>query len=258
MKPPALRVPKDWWRKLFTPEFFDPADKLHLALAPMQAAFLMKALRLKRGAALLDLCCGPGRHSLLLARKGLRVTGLDLSKPYLRRARERARRLKLPVRFVLADMRALPFRAEFDAVINLFTSFGYFHRQSENLAVLRGVRRALKPGGLLFMEMMHRGWVTRNFTARDWTTLDGGYLLEERKLLAGGRRIATRWVRVYPDGRRLERRLALHNYDQASLSALLRRAGLEPVRFWGGFAGEPLRQGSKRLMVLARAGGRRT
>ena len=252
MKPPALAVPKDWWRQLFTPEFFNPADDLHLALAPRQAAFLMKALALKRGAALLDLCCGPGRHSVLLARKGLRVTGLDYSRPYLCQARERARRLGVPVRFVRGDMRALPFRGEFDAVINLFTSFGYFDRQSENLSVLRGVRKALKPGGLLFMEMMNLGWVTRNFTARDWTTLDGGYLLEERQLRNGGRRIVTRWVRVYPDGRSVERRLALHNYDQGSLSAMLRRAGLAPVRFWGGFAGEPLRPGSKRLMVLAR------
>jgi SAM-dependent methyltransferase len=149
-------------------------------------------------------------------------------------------------------MRAIPFRGEFDAVINLFTSFGYFDRQSENLAVLRGIRQALKPSGLLFMEMMNRGWVRRNFTARDWTTLDGGYLLEERQLLDGGRRIVTRWVRVYPDGRSAERRLALHNYDKSSLSALLRRAGLVPLRFWGSFAGEPLRPDSKRLMVLAR------
>jgi SAM-dependent methyltransferase len=248
---PPLAAPKHWWRKLFTPDFFDPADDLHLALAPMQAAFLMKVLRLQREDALLDLCCGPGRHAVLLARKGLRVTGLDYSRPYLRQARERARRLRVPVRFVHGDMRAIPFRGEFDAVINLFTSFGYFDRQSENLAVLRSIRQALKPAGLLFMEMMNRGWVTRHFTARDWTPLDGGYLLEERQLLNQGLRIVTRWVRVYPDGRSVERRLALHNYDKASLSALLKRAGLVPLRFWGSFAGEPQRPDSKRLMVLA-------
>lgn len=249
---PPLAAPRDWWRRLFTPDFFNPADDLHLALAPMQTAFLIKALGLQRGAAVLDLCCGPGRHAVLLARQGLRVTGLDYSRPYLRQARRRARRLAVPVRFVQGDMRGLPFRGEFDAVVNLFTSFGYFERQSENLAVLRGIRKALKPSGLLFMEMMHLGWVARHFTPRDWTTLDGGYLLEERRLLAGGRRIVTRWVRLYPDGRRVERRLALHNYDRDSLGALLRRAGLEPVRFWGGFSGESLRPDSKRLMVLAR------
>ncbi|MDD5629254.1 MAG: class I SAM-dependent methyltransferase, partial [Elusimicrobia bacterium] len=232
--------------------FYTPADRLPLAMAPAQTAFLAKALGLRPGQAVLDLCCGPGRHSLLLARKGLRVTGLDFCEPYLRQARRRARRLRVRPRFVQGDMRAIPFRGEFDAAVNLYTSFGYFRRRGEDLAVLRGVRRALKPGGRLLMEMMHRPWLIRHFTQRDWTELDGGYLLEERELQDAGRRVATRWVRVYPDGRSRERRLDLRCYDRASLSGLLRRAGLVPVRFWGGCSGEPLRPDSQRLMVMAR------
>ena len=244
----SLTAPKDWWRKLFTPDFFDPSDELHLALAPSQVAFLKKALRLSRGAAVLDLCCGPGRHSVLLARQGMKVTGFDYSRPYLARARQR----RSSARFVHGDMRAIPFQAEFDAVINLFTSFGYFARRSEDLAVLRGIRRALKPGGLLLMELMNRTWVTRHFTTRDWTRLDGGYLLEERRLLRGGRRIAARWLRLHGDGRKVERSLAVTVYDRGSLSALLRRAGLAPLQFWGTFSGEPLKADSQRLLVLAR------
>ncbi|MBI5241137.1 MAG: class I SAM-dependent methyltransferase [Elusimicrobia bacterium] len=247
-----MRAPRDWWRRLFHPGFYTPADRLHLALAPGQVEFVVKALRLRRGQALLDLCCGPGRHAVLLARRGLRVTGLDFSRPYLAEARARARRLGVAARFVRGDMRAIPFREEFDAAINLFTSFGYFPKASEDLAVLRGLRRALRPGGLLLMEMMHRPWLLRHFKARDWTPLEDGWLLEERRLRAGGRRVVTRWVRVYPDGRSVERRLDLALYDRAALSALLRRAGLAPLRFWGGFSGEALRPESQRLMVLAR------
>ena len=250
------KAPKNWWRTFFDPKSYTPAEKQRLAWAPLEAAFIVKALGLKRGSEVLDLCCGPGRHSVLLAAKGLKVTGFDWSGPYLRQARERARRLGVQARFVQGDMRRLPFRSEFDAVVNLFTSFGYFHRQSENLQALKEARKALRPGGLFLIDVLNQAWLVRHFTPRDWAPSAGGYVLEEHRLLDGGRRVVTSWIRVYPDGKTDERSLALHNYDKKSLAGLLRRAGLEVLRYWGGFTGEPLRAGSRRLIVLAQKPGR--
>ncbi|MFC1680023.1 class I SAM-dependent methyltransferase [Elusimicrobiota bacterium] len=250
-----VRAAKDWWKGFFDPAFYTPAGEPQLKSAPKQAAFALRALGLRRGDSLLDLCCGPGRHSVLLARKGTQVTGLDYSAAYLLEARLKARKLGVPVRFIRGDMRALRFESEFDGVINLFTSFGYFRRQSDNLRVLKGVARALKPGGRFLIDVLNGDYLVRVFRPRDWMVMGKGYLLEQRQLSADKRRIATKWIRIFPDGRKMEKSHSLHLYDRKSLSGLLLKAGLRPERFWGGYKGTPLTRKSNRLIALARKPG---
>lgn len=247
-----ITASRTWWKGFFDREFYTPAGPPQLEAAGREVRFVIRALGLRKGAPVLDLCCGPARHSVLLAKKGMRVTGLDYSAAYLKEARARARGMKVPARFIKGDMKKLAFRAEFDAVINLFTSFGYFRRQSDNLRVLRGVARALRPGGLFLMDVVNRDYLVRVFQARGWMPLGKGYLLEERRFTADKRRIVNRWIRIFPDGRKMERSHDLHIYDWRSLSALLRRAGLKPVRFWGDFKGGPLSPRTNRMIALAR------
>ncbi|MDD5657418.1 MAG: class I SAM-dependent methyltransferase [Elusimicrobia bacterium] len=248
----TARVAKDWWRTHFHPRFYTPADRERLARAPKEAAFVARALGLKCGAAVLDLCCGPGRHAVLLAREGLRVTGLDYSRPYLREAESRARRMKAAVRFVRGDMRALPFRGEFDAVVNLFTSFGYFRRQGENLKVLAQARKALKPGGKFLIDVRNREALPPDFAQRSWEPFGRGFELVENYLLRSGRSVVLRRIRIRPGGRKSESSAMMHLYDKKTLSGMLGRAGLKPMRFWGDFSGSPWRKSSRRLIVLAR------
>src|SRR5438128_2565024 len=87
---------------------------------------LVHLLNLPQGSAILDLGCGYGRHALLLAALGYRVTGLDRSEPLLHRAQSDAAAQGVQVRWVHDDMRRLSFEDEFDVVLSLFSSFGYF------------------------------------------------------------------------------------------------------------------------------------
>ena len=106
-----------------------------------------------------DLACGPGRHSLELARRGHLVTGVDLSEPFVIRARAAASRLDTaapPARFVCGDLRQLMLAEDsFDSVLLLGNSFGYFD-DDENRVMLDEMRRILRPAGLLCMEVTHR------------------------------------------------------------------------------------------------------
>lgn len=106
-----------------------------------------------------DLACGPGRHSLELARRGFVATGVDLSEPFLWRARRAAAGLgpgALPPRFLCGDLRRLALAdRSVEAVLLLGNSFGYFSDR-ENRAILEQMRRILRPGGLLCMEVTHR------------------------------------------------------------------------------------------------------
>ena len=221
--------------------------------APAEAAFVLKQLKLKKGSALLDLCCGPGRHAVEFAKKGLAVTGYDFSGEYLEEAAARAKKKKVSLRLLRGDMRGLKFKGEFDAAVNLFTSFGYFPKFSDDLRTLKGVAAALKPGGLFLLDIINGDFLENNFTARDWHDQGDHYLLEERKDTRDG--VFNTWTRIpKKGGKTLKKAFFTRKYGKKRISAALGKAGLEPLKFRGGFRGTPLTAGSIRLIVLARKG----
>ena len=129
----------EWYRSFFGKEYLDIYGHLLTEEnSEAEAEFVMRALDLKPGDRVLDLCCGTGRHAVPLARAGLKVTGLDLSEEYLTIARSAAYEADVEVRLVQGDMREIPFRGEFDAVVNMFTAFGYFDSEADDQRVLDG------------------------------------------------------------------------------------------------------------------------
>ncbi len=242
-----------WYREFF--------DDLYLRVyQPMEAPervrsevdFIVNALQLPKGAQVLDLCCGQGRHSLELARRGYQVVGVDLSEALLYVARQRAEREHLPVSFVQCDMREIDFVAEFDAVINMFTSFGYFESEAEDELVLAKIAQALKPKGKVLLDVINRDWLVREFQAREWHAADEGWLvLEERSFDPLNSRVETLWVCVARDGVRYERRSSLRLYTAAELRMMMERVGLQVKMLFGDYDGSAYSLNSPRLIVLA-------
>jgi SAM-dependent methyltransferase len=160
MKAPAHRSsPKsgDWWRTFFTSEmgkvlFSMPASQSH-----QEVCTVIQATHLKKGARVLDLCCGIGRHSVEFGKQGMDVTGLDYSPHYVATAQSAVKKHGLDgcVRILRGDMRDLTryFKpAEFDLVVLLFNSFGYFRDREDDHEVLSQVSKVLKPGGAFVIE----------------------------------------------------------------------------------------------------------
>jgi ubiquinone/menaquinone biosynthesis C-methylase UbiE len=122
-------------------------------MARDEARRMAQLLAVPPGGAVLDVGCGTGRHVLALAEQGLRGTGLDLSRSLLQSAARSAEESGLhDIRWIHQDMRSLPFVEEFDGVISVFSSFGYFEHEEEDAQVLKGVWRALKPGGMCILD----------------------------------------------------------------------------------------------------------
>jgi SAM-dependent methyltransferase len=231
---------KERWER--TPEAVD----LLLALAPIPAE-----------GKVLDLCCGPGRHSLELARRGFRVTGVDRTCEYIEEARSRAEAEGLEVEFVREDMRRFRRPSSFDAAINLFTSFGYFDDPEDDYRVLANLHESLVPGGPLAMDLMSKEICARGFRERDWSWIDkekGTRMLEERSLSGGWEMMENIWTLLGPGG---EREIRFHHrlYSGTELAALLRRAGFEGVRLFGSLSGAPYDQKAQRLVAVARKAG---
>jgi SAM-dependent methyltransferase len=119
----------------------------------------------------LDLCCGPGRHTLELCRLGFTVTGVDRTPRYLAEAHNRADALSLRCELVEADMRQFVRPESFDLAVNLFTSFGYFEKPADDRRVVENLYSSLACGGVLVMDMAAKEAFARKFAARDWRSL---------------------------------------------------------------------------------------
>lgn len=249
-----MRVSHDWYKYFFKSSFYNPASPEAVAKAPSEAAFVLKQLKLNKGAALLDLCCGPGRHAVEFSKKGLMVTGYDFSREYLKEAAARAKKTKVGLRLLRGDMRKLKFNCEFDAAVNLFTSFGYFPKFSDDVKTLRGIARALKPGGLFFIDIVHGDFVRRNFRPRNWLEMEKYYHLEESA--AGPDGMVSTWTRIPKDGGRiLKRTFFTRLYNRRRLGLALQAAGLKPLKFWGGFNGQALSPSATRMLALVKKSG---
>ncbi|RMH41432.1 MAG: class I SAM-dependent methyltransferase [Deltaproteobacteria bacterium] len=225
-----------------------------LARAPDEVDRIVALLDLPHGARVLDLACGPGRHACELARRGYRVTAVDRTRAYLDRARARARQWQVDVEFVEADMRAFRREGAFDAVLNLFTSFGYFEDDADNRRVLDHARASLTRGGRLLIDLRGKELIARDWKERWWVDLDDGAILcEERRVGDGWDRLESRWIHIAPDGRRREVRGVQRIYSAAELTAMVRAAGFVNARSFGSLAGGPYDARAERLVIVADA-----
>ena len=132
---------------------------------------------LQPGMAVLDLGCGGGDQAIHFARKGYAVTGIDIAPPLIKYAARQFAMENLPGEFIAGDMRAIEYGEQFDAVLILSGTFGFFSDE-ENLALLRAIHRALKPGGRVFINYLEpqRG---NEKPSRTWQEIPEGWQLTE-------------------------------------------------------------------------------
>jgi SAM-dependent methyltransferase len=236
-------------------ESFFGEDWLRIALsipderADQQVEFIVDALGLEPDARVLDLACGHGRHTARLARRGFAVTGLDVSASSLELAREN----EPSATYVEADMREVPLEdGSFDAVINLFTAFGYFEDEADDQRVLHEVARVLRPGGSFLIDTINPPGLFGRYRGRHWDRLeDGTLMLEDHEYDVASGRTKTDWTLIFADGERRDLRHSVRAYTAPELTRLLGNAGLEVVASWGDFDGGELERESRRLILRA-------
>jgi SAM-dependent methyltransferase len=202
------------------------------------------------GAEILDLCCGPGRHSLALARRGFKVTGVDRTSAFIKKAGEQAKEQGLSIEFNQADMRDFRKPKAFDAALSLFTSFGYFEDQAENQQVLVNIYDSLKDGGTLLIDVMGKEVLARIFQERDWIEQDGVFFLQERLVSKDWSWIENRWI-IIKGAEKREFEVSHWLYSALELTEMVLNAGFRAVEVFGSLEGTPYDHEARRLVVIA-------
>jgi SAM-dependent methyltransferase len=200
--------------------------------------------------AVLDLCCGPGRHSVALARKGFHVTGVDRSPFLLSKARDAA--AGMGVELIESDMRDFVRPGAFDLALSLFTSFGYFETREQDFGVLKNVNASLKKGGVFLIDIIGAEVLaTRPCRTRWEESASGEIYVEHTQILPGWSRLHNQWLLV--KGQQTTRFEFEHNlYSGQELLSLLKRVGFSDVHLFGSLDGRPSDSTAARLVARAR------
>ncbi|MBN2492607.1 MAG: class I SAM-dependent methyltransferase [Planctomycetes bacterium] len=241
-----------WYVRSFGRDYLELYRHRDREEARQAVALAVEELALVPSAAVLDLGCGAGRHLEALRDRGFAPVGLDLSRVLLCEAKRRGAAPGL----VRGDMRWLPFvDGVFDAVLSFFTSFGYFADDSENQAVLREVRRVLRPGGGFLLDFLNRDHVLRH-GPRDTREVRGGCVIHQARRVDPERDAILKTITITPrsgrPGEVRSYRESVRLYSPAALTSLADEAGLAAVARRGTWTGDPFRTSSPRFILFCR------
>jgi SAM-dependent methyltransferase len=232
----------DWWQTFFDNDYL----RIWEAVEPpgrteKQTSGLWTVLGLEENSAILDAPCGYGRISRALAARGARVLGVDLSTDLLAEAERRRGDISPDrLRYLRHDLRAPLDESGFESALNIFSSLGY-GSEADDVAILSTLCRAVRPGGLVFIETMHRDALAvklhsgNNPSAR---LPDGTLLVEDVKFDPIAGRVDSTWYWSGPNGSG-QKCSSLRVYTATELARLLDAAGLRLRSIHNGCSAEP-------------------
>jgi SAM-dependent methyltransferase len=244
---------KEWfdddsfWRELY-PFMF---SKERIADADEQ---IVKALALTKpaGKCVLDLCCGPGRCSIALAKRRFSVTGVDKTKYLLDKARARARAIGAKIEWVQKDMRDFVRADSFALVLSMFTSFGYFDDKREDMIVLENMFESLQPGGACLIEVLGKEYLAKIFQPTTSTLLpDGTVVVQRHEVFDDWSRVRNEWLIIR---NHKVKSFKFHHtvYSGLELRERMERAGFVAVTLHGNLDGDKYGPDAERLIAIGR------
>lgn len=212
-----------------------------------------KALKLIdfRGNSVLDLCCGPGRHSIALAKRGATVTGVDSTPFLLEKAEKKAQEENLEIEWILEDMRNFRRTNAYDLVLNMLTSFGYFEDKRDDLKVLKNIYASLKKGGVCLLDMVGKELIAKDFQPTiSHTQPDGSIIIKRLKIFDEWSRLDNEWIYLR-DGKADKYNFQQTIYSGQELKDRLIHIGFNSVKLYGNLNGDEYGPDGTRLVAVA-------
>ncbi|NOZ13759.1 MAG: class I SAM-dependent methyltransferase [Acidobacteria bacterium] len=232
-----------WFENWFNEDYLTLYRHRDLADAGRQIALILSTLKLPKNARILDLGCGEGRHLEFLHQLGIRAFGIDLSPVLIGRGKAQFPYLSLAV----GDMRKIT--GKFDLILSLFTSFGYFDDDSENMSVFLSVSQALTPGGTFWLDFLNPDYVRKNLKPETVREPEPGLVVTEKRRIEKDMVIKEIVFSSRKGGKHYEERVKLYGKDR--LESMLRDAGLEPAGSFGDYDGRKWSPDMPRTILFA-------
>jgi SAM-dependent methyltransferase len=231
LRPSRPRV-HAWWEVFFDDDYLRTVRPPTREQIARQCDFIEKRLALAPGGTVLDVGCGLGLHVLEFAARGYMGVGLDLSLPMLSRASEEAQLRNLRVNFLHSDMREMSFEGAFDAVLCLGTTLGYFDDET-NRKIVERLYRALRPGGVLLLDVVNRDYVIRSQPNLIWFEGEGCVCMEESEFNFFTSRLHIKRTVILDSGRQTENEYSLRLYSLHELGQILNGIGFRVTEVSG-------------------------
>jgi len=245
----------DFWEQ-YAPIMFDEKRWAEVAevadgVTRMAQLDLYEAAPGRKGPHILDLCCGFGRITLELARRGFAAAGVDITAAYLNTAREDAAAEGLAIEFIQNDVRNFKRKNAFDAAVNLYNSFGFFQNPDDDLLFLKNAHYSLRDGGAMIIDVLGKEIAVRDYTEAEWFERAGFTVLTESMPVDSWGSVWNRWI-LLKDGTRREKVFVQRLYAASELRSLLFRAGFSAVELYGGWDERCYDQDADTLIAIGR------
>lgn len=239
---------QDFWLN-YGPIMF---DEQQWAQAQGIAEKCCELAELKNGDRVLDVCCAVGRISVELALCGMKVTGVDITQPFLDAAKETAEDEGVELELINQDMRKFTSSKKFDCAVNIYNSFGYCDSIKDDIKILKQVYKSLKKGGTFILECISRETAVKYFTEGEWFDRAGKTVLTEFKVDGAWEGLISKWILIdKKDGSRIEHTFVQRLYSAAELrDILLKECGFKTAEVYGGFNREPYDQNAKTMCIV--------
>ena len=237
---------KDWFALWFNTSYYHTLYK-HRDFTEAQAFMqhLVSFLKFKKDDLLLDLACGKGRHSIFLNSLGYNVIGADLSPNSIKHAKQFENET---LQFLEHDMR-IPFKRKYNGILNLFTSFGFFEDDNEDIKVLKNIKNALKPGGVAVIDFMNCNKVISNLVHKNVQEIDG-ITFNISRYIEG--KFIVKQIEFNADGEAHKYFEKVKNLDLECIQQYMSLAGLKIKHIFGDYQlNEFDKNNSDRLIIIA-------
>jgi len=238
-----------WYRTWFNEDYLEVYGHRDEAEAERAVELAERELGLSPGDRVLDLCCGNARHSVELAARGLAVVALDLSSALLRSGARKARDEGVKVGFVQADARHIALRSGFDAVVNFFTSFGYFEADEDNELVLENIARVLTKRGRFLIDYLNVEHLQANLVPQTVWRVGSSSVREDRSIDTVNRRV-NKTIAIERGGAEKRYSESVRLYSEDELKNMLESRGLSVLNAFGDYDGGTVDVARPRLILV--------
>lgn len=237
---------KDWFNSENYSKVYKHRDETE---AKRLVDLIEKLVNLKVQSSVLDMACGAGRHAIAFAKNGFKVTAVDLSQRLIEEAKKNASDTRVKINFVLSDILEYETDLQFDLIVNLFTSIGYFENDDENCGVIKKAFSLLKKDGYFVLDYFNKEFLIKNLVPTSIYSENGSKITQNRSI--SGNRVVKK-ITIEKDGSFDEFYESVRLYSYEEMSRMLIQTGFNIKKEMGDFYGNPFEIGnSPRLIFFA-------